>query len=99
MTREERNNKLKQMNKEEIIQGLYRGDSRAIKEAIKILEQEPCEDCISREALYNELYDHFHDEDAPNNITEVRLGTIRNFVKNFPSATPINKTGHWINSQ
>ncbi len=28
------------MTKEEIIQGLYRGDSRAIKEAIKILEQE-----------------------------------------------------------
>jgi len=32
------------MTREEIIQGLYRGDSKAIKEAIKILEQEPCED-------------------------------------------------------
>ena len=30
------------MTREEIIQGLYRGDSRAIKEAIKTLEQEPC---------------------------------------------------------
>ena len=28
------------MTREEIIQGLYRGDSRAIKEAIKALEQE-----------------------------------------------------------
>ena len=31
------------MTKEEIIQGLYRGDSRAIKEAIKALEQESAE--------------------------------------------------------
>jgi hypothetical protein len=29
------------MLREEIIQGLYRGDSKAIKEAIKTLEQEP----------------------------------------------------------
>lgn len=30
------------MTREEIIHGLYRGDSKAIKEAIKTLEQEPC---------------------------------------------------------
>ena len=39
------------MTREEIIQGLYKGDSRAIKEAIKVLEQEPCEDAISRKAV------------------------------------------------
>ena len=39
------------MTREEIIQGLYRGDSRAIKEAIKALEKEPCEDAISRKAV------------------------------------------------
>ena len=39
------------MTREKIIQGLYRGDSRAIKEAIKTLEQETCEDAISREAV------------------------------------------------
>lgn len=37
------------------------------------------DDYISKQELYKELYDHFHDEDAPNNITEVRLGEIRNF--------------------
>ena len=31
------------MTREEIVQGLYRGDGRAIKEAIKTLEQEPME--------------------------------------------------------
>ena len=39
------------MTREKIIQGLYKGDSRAIKEAIKTLEQEPCEDCVSRESV------------------------------------------------
>jgi hypothetical protein len=39
------------MTIEEIIQGLYRGDSRAIKEAIKALEKELCEDCVSRKKL------------------------------------------------
>lgn len=50
-------------------------------------------DMVSRKALYEALYEHFHDEDAPNNITEVRLGAVRNFVKNFPSVTP---TQNWI---
>ena len=39
------------MTREKIIQGLYRGDSRAIKDAIKALEKEPCEDAISRKAV------------------------------------------------
>ena len=43
------------------------------------------DDYISRQELYNELYNYFHDEDTPNNITEARLGAVRNFVKNFPS--------------
>lgn len=70
----------------------------ALDMAIKALEKEPCEDYISKEALYNELYDHFHDEDAPNDITYVRLGTVRNFVKSFPSATQTRPKGHWIDN-
>ena len=40
---------MKKMTREKIIQGLYKGDSRAIKEAIKALEQEPCEDCLYKQ--------------------------------------------------
>lgn len=65
-------------------------------DVLKALEQEPCEDAVSRKDLYNALYDRFHDEDSPNNITEVTLGSVRNFVKGFPSVTPKPKTGHWI---
>lgn len=65
--------------------------------AIKALKQKSCEDAVSRKALYEALYEHFHEEDAPNNITEVRLGAVRNFVKDFPSVTPTSKEGKWIN--
>lgn len=181
------------MTREEIVDGLYRGDSKAIEEAINVLQQAPCEDCVSRQsvvyiiksyiheiitesgmdknehtnkvlrliadlietmqpvtpssqgwipcseglpeipkdyvydtetedfvvyrnkylgdeihvkkpvptytlgviskqALYQALYEHFHDNDAPNNITEVTLGSVRNFVKNFPCLTPTQGT-------
>ena len=43
------------------------------------------DDYISRQELYNELYNYFNDKDAPNNITEVRLEAVRSFVKYFPS--------------
>lgn len=43
------------MTKEQIIQGLYRGDSKAIKEAIKTLEQEPCDDAISKASVFEIL--------------------------------------------
>ena len=39
------------MTKEKIIQRLYRGDSRAIKEAIKALEQESILDKIRAEIM------------------------------------------------
>ncbi len=52
------------------------------------LKQELCEDVISRQELDNALYERFHEEDSPNNITDVHLGAVRNFVKNFPPATP-----------
>ena len=39
------------MTREKIIQGLYRGDSRAIKEAIKALEQETIIDKIRADVI------------------------------------------------
>lgn len=70
--------------------------NNALDAAIKSVEQGPCDDVVDRKALHKALYDHFHDGDAPNNITEVRLGAVRNFVKDFPSATLTRKKGKWI---
>ena len=45
------------MSREEIIQGLYRGDSRAIKEAIKALEQESIIDKLRDEIMDTGAYE------------------------------------------
>lgn len=37
------------------------------------------------------LYEHFHEEDSPLNTTEVRLGAVRNFIKNFQLVNSQNK--------
>ena len=77
------------MTREKIIQGLYKGDSRAIKEAIKALEQEPCEDCISREAVKNIL---------PRQkfvSYEAYLSCMAD-VDKLPSVTPTRKKEEWI---
>ena len=71
------------MTREKIIQGLYRGDSRAIKEAIKTLEQEPCEDAISRRSVLDYMK-YLHGE-----MTE------EEFVKALPSVTLTRKKGKW----
>lgn len=69
----------------------------ALREAIKYIEQEPNEDCISREKLDKALYERFHEEDSPNNITDVRLGEVRNFIKSFPPANLQEPgIGYWI---
>ena len=72
------------MTREKIIQGLYRGDSRAIKEAIKALEQEPCEDAISRKSMLDYLK-YLHGE-----MPE------EEFIKALPSVTPTRKKEEWI---
>ena len=45
------------MTREKIIQGLYRGDSRAIKEAIKTLEQESIIDKLRDEIMDTGAYE------------------------------------------
>jgi rubrerythrin len=56
--------------------------------AIKALEQEPCEDCISREQAKSAIRDRF--KDLP---SRVEINTILN---ELPSVTPQPKIGHWV---
>lgn len=62
--------------------------------AIKALEQGPCEDVISRQAVINAFERFIHElgiEDKPYNYGEMALSP-----QNVPSVTPQPKTGHWI---
>ena len=59
----------------------------ALDMAIKALEQEPCEDCISREQAKTAIRDRF--KDLP---SRVEINTILNELS---SVTPQPKPGHW----
>lgn len=64
----------------------------ALDMAIKALEQEPCEDCISRQVVLNlprkTLKNYFGDVVAE--VINVRD------IMELPSVTPQSETGHWI---
>lgn len=65
----------------------------ACKGAIKVLEQEPCEDCISREAvdeyITNLLSDYLYDEER------TRLEELTTYIWELPSVQPTRPTARW----
>lgn len=64
---------------------------------MKMLDAEPCEDTISRQAAIDEINgwieatkDNCHYESS----SDLRL--VKRGIENLPSVTPKQKTGHWI---
>ena len=85
------------MTREKIIQGLYRGDSRAIKEAIKTLEKEPCEDAISKSDVFEILGNLMSiPYDFDRQINEKDVSESMDEIKALPSVTPTRKKEEWI---
>ena len=64
----------------------------ALNMAIKVLEQEPCEDCISRQAVMSLAY-HFLEN--PSEEDDDRL-IMASEVEQLPSVEPVRKKGKWI---
>ena len=60
--------------------------------AIKALEQEPCEDAISRQAAISDIHEmqEWHTGDAFNADRVIRQ------LKDLPPVIPSRPTGHWI---
>lgn len=69
--------------------------------AIKALEQEPCEDCISRQAaidLADELKDDLPDDDHLSDMVMSHNEGILEYqtkLSLLPPVTPTEKVGHW----
>ena len=64
--------------------------SEAVSLAIKALEQEQCEDAVSREAVCNIV------NDIRDCISVEGYWAILERLKKLPSVNPQPKTGHWI---
>ena len=85
------------MTREKIIQGLYKGDSRAIKEAIKTLEQEPCEDAISKSDVFEILGNLMSiPYDFDRQINEKDVSESMDEIKALPSVILARKKEEWI---
>ena len=61
--------------------------------AIKALDQEPCEDAISRQAVLEQIYNWSKDEFL--RVTNP-FDYLRKRINSIPSVTPQPKIGHWI---
>ena len=66
-------------------------DKEALLMAVEALEQQPCEDCISREAVIRLV------EQYPNIIGNRCIGLISD-IKHLPSVTPITKSEEAIHA-
>lgn len=60
--------------------------------AIDALRQEPCDDCISRQAVFDLFYNTWKHNGVGENYGELSIDAL----KALPSVNPQPKTGHWI---
>ena len=67
----------------------------ALDMAIKALEQEPCDDCVKRQAVLNTLDEMDKALDIDRTVESYKE-LLTECYKNLPSVTPKEKTGHWI---
>ena len=63
----------------------------ALKMAIKVLEQEPCEDAVSRQVVLKEIPVLWNG----NGDKDYCMETLRDFVTELPPVTPTRKHGEW----
>ena len=55
----------------------------------ELLEQQPCEDCISREKAFNALF--------ATDLKGWQLAVAFEAIDKLPAVTPQHKTGEWVN--
>ena len=86
MTREEIIRNLKytmKKHKNDTVNTFETNISAMCKDILDYLQQEPCDDCISRQAV----------------IDMMNYGILEDNIKELPSVTPKEKTGKWIDDE
>ncbi|MBQ7265123.1 MAG: hypothetical protein IJS61_03405 [Firmicutes bacterium] len=92
MTREDRTKLIKHLEFSRELGVTYVLTDDDVDEIIKALEQQPCEDAISRQAVLDEMIQIGMETFKTYND----YSKLFDFVDNMPSVTPQPKTGHWI---
>lgn len=80
-------------------QGNMREQKEALDMAIEALEQQPCEDAISRQAAIDALMaweeDYFWDKECVKHRGDPYWVAPSDVIEQLPSAQPERKKGHW----
>ena len=78
-------------------QGNMGEQKKALEIAIKVLERHPCEDCISRKLLSDNICEGIScNECSFNEIDDESGCLLQKRLDELPSVQPKPKTGHWI---
>lgn len=92
MTREDAIKELTELLPEEFLMEY----SEAIRMAIKELEQEPCEDCVSRQAVIDAIEDDNRNGHYSCFATNNDAQCFKDVIRELPSVTAQPKMGKWI---
>lgn len=68
-------------------------DADNCKKIIKALEQEPCEECVSRKAVIDTIYAECDGTKLDIDFAKVLL--LQRAIKKMPTVVPIRSKGHW----
>lgn len=68
-------------------------DADNCKKIIKALEQEPCEECVSRKAVIDTIYSECDGTKLDIDFAKVLL--LQRAIKKMPAVVPIRSKGHW----
>ena len=101
MTREEIIRNLKytmKKHKNDTVNTFETNISAMCKDILDYLQQEPCDDCISRQAVLDGLAS-IAKVKARSDAQKSLMGRIMFFVEQLPSVTPKEKTGKWIDDE
>jgi len=104
MTREEAKGILEEIKiNDDCLTQYTKGFDEAIEMAIKALEQEPCDDAISRESVKAEYRRRFIENLTDNargidltRYVDIDCEKFNEFIDSIPSINPQPKIGHWI---
>lgn len=90
MTREERTELIEHLQYSRSIGADYLITDKDVDEIIKALEQEPCDDAISRQAVF-EIQAKYAEH-----MGATKYWQMRDDIRALPPVRPQEQTGHWI---
>jgi hypothetical protein len=83
----------------EMMKGFWGNQDLKVPDFEEPCKQEPCEDCVSRQAVLDDMYELCNTEETLEENPwrdNPHIDAITDAIENLPSVTPQQKVGKWI---